>query len=115
MGHGGRLTSLKDLPSDRDMKNFIKQAMKLNEEGIKAPRTKPNTKPELPVPDYFTKALKKNALAKRVFDGFSPSQRREYIEWLTEAKTEATREKRMATAIEWISEGKIRNWKYLKK
>src|ERR1051325_9942940 len=60
MGHGGRLTSVKDLPSDRDMKNFIKQAMKLNEEGIKTPRTKPNTKPELPVPDYFTKALKKN-------------------------------------------------------
>lgn len=115
MGHGGRLTSLKDLPSDRDMKNFIKQAMKLNDDGVKAPRTKPNTKPELGVPDYFQKALNKNRAAKKVFDDFSPSQRREYIEWLTEAKTEATREKRLETAIEWIAEGKIRNWKYVKK
>jgi uncharacterized protein YdeI (YjbR/CyaY-like superfamily) len=115
MGHGGRLTSLKDMPSDRDMKNFIKQAMKLNDEGIKIAKPKSAPKPEAQVPDYFAKALKKNALAKRVFEGFSPSQRREYIEWLTEAKTDATREKRLETAIEWISEGKIRNWKYVRK
>ena len=115
MGHGGRLTSLKDLPSDRDLKNFIKQAMKLNDEGIKVPRVKSAPKAELPVPDYFARGLKKNAAAKKIFENFSPSQRREYIEWLTEAKTEATRETRLETAIEWISEGKIRNWKYIRK
>src|SRR5438034_7810757 len=103
MGHGGKLTSLKDLPSDRDLKSFIRQAMKLNREGIKVPRVKSAPKPELAVPDYFARALKKNAVTKKVFENFSPSQRREYIEWLTEAKTQPTREKRLETAIEWIS------------
>jgi uncharacterized protein YdeI (YjbR/CyaY-like superfamily) len=88
--------------------------MKLNEDGVKSPtRTKTGAKkPELAVPDYLKAALKKNKKAQTAFDAFSPSHRREYIEWITEAKTEATRDKRMESALEWMSEGKSRNWKY---
>jgi uncharacterized protein YdeI (YjbR/CyaY-like superfamily) len=70
------------------------------------------SRPEIPVPAYFTAALARNRKAKAAFEAFSPSHRREYLEWITEAKTEATRDKRLATAIEWMSEGKTRNWKY---
>ena len=65
------------------------------------------------VPDYFAAAVKKNKKAHSVFEAFSPGKKREYVEWITEAKTDATRDKRMAQAVEWISEGKIRNWKYV--
>ncbi|MES2380736.1 MAG: YdeI/OmpD-associated family protein [Bacteroidota bacterium] len=66
------------------------------------------------IPDYFTKALSKNKKAWTVFENFSYSNKKEYVEWAKEAKTESTQQKRLDTAIEWISEGKIRNWKYLK-
>ncbi len=115
MGHLGKLTSVKDLPSDKILADFIKQAMKFNEEGVKVVKAKPVEKKDVTIPDYFAVALKKDKAAKTGFDNFSPSQQREYIDWLVEAKTEATREKRMETALEWIAEGKIRNWKYLKK
>jgi len=114
MGSLGKLTSLADLPSDGVLTGFIRQAMKLNEAGIKVTRKKPK-EINIDVPDYLTKALKKNQLAKETFEAFSPSNKREYIEWLAEAKTDETRAKRLDTAIEWMSEGKIRNWKYLKK
>jgi uncharacterized protein YdeI (YjbR/CyaY-like superfamily) len=111
MGHLGRITSLQDLPSDKKMLAYIKEAMKLNELGarIEKPRV---VKKEIPIPDYFAKALSKNKKAKKVFDDFSTSHRREYLEWITEAKTEATREKRMKTTLGWLKEGKDRNWKY---
>lgn len=113
MGALGRLTSLKDLPSDTILKDFIKTAKKLNDEGIKAaPPKKSTVKKEIPVPDYFIRALQKNKKAWTAFEAFPPSHRKEYVQWITEAKTEDTRQKRMATAIEWISEGKARNWKY---
>lgn len=112
MGNLGRITSLKDLPSDKIIIDFIKQAKKLNEEGVKLPPREKKKHPELVVPDYFTKALKKNKMANSHFEKFSPSQKRDYVGWLTEAKSEETRNKRMETAIEWISEGKGRNWKY---
>ena len=112
MGHLGRITSLKDLPSDKKMAAWIKEAMKLNEQGIKVAKPKPTEKKELVVPDYFVKALSKNKKAKQVFDNFAYSHRKEYLQWITEAKTEDTRNKRMATALEWIAEGKGRNWKY---
>ncbi len=116
MGSLGRITSMEDLPSDKIIIAFIKQAMKLIENGVKrTPKHPPKPKGKLELPDYFTKALKKNTAAKQCFDAFSPSQQREYIEWLTEAKSDATREKRLDTAIEWIAEGKIRNWKYVRK
>ena len=65
--------------------------------------------------DAFAAALKKNKKAQVVWEGFSPSHRREYIEWIAEAKTDVTRDKRIATTLEWLIEGKSRNWKYEKK
>ena len=111
MGQFGRITAVSDLPSKSEMKRYIREAMKLNDSGVKAPRVT-RSRPEIPVPDDVATALIRNKKAKAVFDAFSPSHRREYLEWITEAKTEATRKKRLATAIEWMSEGKSRNWKY---
>ncbi len=113
MGHLGRLASLKDLPSDKKMTAWIKEAMQLTDKGIKLPaKAKSAEKKELVVPDYFIKALSKNKKAKQVFENFAYSHKKEYLEWITEAKTEETRNKRMATALEWMTEGKGRNWKY---
>lgn len=112
MGHYGRLTSLKDLPSKKVIIGHIKQAMQLNRDGVKLPaRVKSAPKPVL-VPAYFAAALKANKAAHKVFDAGSPSFRREYVDWLEEAKTEATRQRRMDQALEWLAEGKARNWKY---
>lgn len=116
MGHLGKITSLKDLPSDKKMSAWIKEAMILNDKGIKLPaRTKPNTTKQLEVPEYFSAALAKNKKARQNFDGFSYSNKKEYVMWITEAKTADTRNKRMETSVEWLAEGKIRNWKYAKK
>jgi uncharacterized protein YdeI (YjbR/CyaY-like superfamily) len=108
------ITSVKDLPSDATMLGLVKKAAKLNEDGVKAPRTSKKRKP-LPMPDDFAAALKRSKRAAANFDAFSPSGKRDYIEWIIEAKTDATRERRLATAIEWIAEGKSRNWKYQKR
>jgi uncharacterized protein YdeI (YjbR/CyaY-like superfamily) len=86
--------------------------MKLNEEGIKVEREKKPKKPDIPMPADLRAALRKNKKAHDAFEAFSPSHRREYLEWITEAKTEATRERRLNTALEWIADGKSRNWKY---
>ncbi len=112
MGSFGRITSLKDLPSDKVIIGLIHQAMELNEKGVKVPRKAAATKKDLVVPDDLTKALSKNKKAKAQFDKFSPSHKKEYVQWITEAKTEPTRNKRLATTIEWLAEGKSRNWKY---
>lgn len=116
MGHLGRITTVKDLPSDKKLIAWIKEAMALNENGIKLPpKAKPAEVKETTLPDYFSKALAKNKTAKKNFDAFPPGKRKDYIVWLTGAKTENTRNKRMETAIEWIAEGKARHWKYEKK
>lgn len=112
MGSFGRITSLKDLPKDKEIVSLIHQAMELNEKGIKVPKKPPAAKADVVVPKELIAALAKNKKAKTQFEKFSPSHRREYSEWITEAKTEPTRDKRIATAIEWLSEGKSRNWKY---
>lgn len=112
MGHLGRITSMKDLPPDKVLIASIKEAMKLNDEGIKLKAKPATTRADIVMPDYFSRALSKNKKAKDVFEKFSPSHKREYIEWLTDAKTEDTRNRRMETAIEWISDNKSRNWKY---
>ncbi len=114
MGSIGKLRSMSDLPSEAVLSGFIRQAMKLNDAGTKVTKTK-SAPSNVVVPEDLTKALKKNSKAQKTFDAFSPSNKREYIDWLTDAKSEATRETRLATAIEWMAEGKIRNWKYLKK
>jgi uncharacterized protein YdeI (YjbR/CyaY-like superfamily) len=113
MGSFGRITSLDDLPYDKVMIGLLNQAIELNERGIKVAKKTVERK-DLVVPDDMTEALKKDKKAKTAFDAFSYSNQKEYIEWITEAKTEATRNKRLATTIEWLAEGKSRNWKYEK-
>jgi uncharacterized protein YdeI (YjbR/CyaY-like superfamily) len=115
MGHLGKITSLKDLPSDKIMKAYISEAMQLNEAGAKVARTKPVAGRKIAVPPYFKKAIEGNKAAGKTFEAFSPSNKKEYVDWVTEAKTEATRAKRIKTAIEWMAQGKIRNWKYVRK
>jgi uncharacterized protein YdeI (YjbR/CyaY-like superfamily) len=112
MGSFGRITSLKDLPSDKVILGLIHQAMELNEKGVKVPKKPATTKKELVVPAILTAALNKNKKARDTFEKFPYSCKKEYVEWITEAKTEPTREKRLATTVEWLSEGKRRNWKY---
>ena len=107
-----RLTSLADLPGDKILTGYIKQAGGLNEAGVKTPRTKPKPKKKVAVPDYFLAALKKNKKALTTFENFSPSCKAEYVEWLAEAMREDTRAKRLQIAIQWLAAGKSRNWKY---
>ena len=113
MGQFGRLEKVTDLPPKKTLVGYIRKAKQLNDERVAAPHiAKRGKRPAIEMPDYFRAALNKNKTAKATFDAFSPSHRREYLEWITEAKTEATRNKRMETALEWISQGKSRNWKY---
>jgi uncharacterized protein YdeI (YjbR/CyaY-like superfamily) len=114
MGSFGKITQLSDLPPDETLAGYIREGMRLNDLGIKVPnRTKPKVARELVIPDELTAALAKNEAARATFERFSPSHKREYVEWFTEAKTEATRLKRLATTLEWLAEGKPRNWKYM--
>jgi uncharacterized protein YdeI (YjbR/CyaY-like superfamily) len=115
MGNLGRITSLSDLPPDTVLINFIKEASRLNEEGVKLPPPPKKDKVDLVIPDFFMEGLKKNSAALSVFEKFSASNKREYVDWLNEAKTDETRSRRLETALEWIAEGKIRNWKYIRK
>lgn len=116
MGHLGRITALKDLPNDRVLANYIKDAIKLNDQGIKrSNRSGSLNKKETDIPGYFKKALAKNKKAHATFEGFSPTNKKEYVTWVTGAKTEATRISRLHTAVEWMAEGKTRHWKYMKK
>jgi uncharacterized protein YdeI (YjbR/CyaY-like superfamily) len=113
MGSLGKITSLDSLPSKKVLTGYIKTAMALNDAGVKSPaRVKKPPRPVI-VPDDLTAKLKVNKKARETFEAFSPSHRREYVEWITEAKTEATRAKRLETTLEWLAEGKPRNWKYM--
>lgn len=112
-GQFGRLEKVSDLPPKKVLMTYIRKAKRLNDEGVKTPRmTARKKRPELEMPADLRSALNKNKKAQAVFNQFSPSHRREYIEWIIEAKTDATRDKRLTTALEWMSEGKSRNWKY---
>ncbi len=108
------ITKLSDLPSDKTLKGWIRQAAKLNEQGVKAPRA---TKPKKPlvVPRELTNALARNKKAAARFERFPPSHKREYADWISDAKGADTRQRRVDTAMEWIAEGKSRNWKYEKR
>ncbi len=113
-GSFGRITQIADLPSDAKLLGYLRQAIALNEAGVPA-RPKPAVpkgKAPLVVPPDLAAALKKSKAAAKTFEGFSYSHRKEYIEWITEAKREETRQKRVATTIEWLAVGKGRNWKY---
>jgi uncharacterized protein YdeI (YjbR/CyaY-like superfamily) len=110
----GKLTSLADLPSDRELIAFIREAMSLNEQGIRLPRRASEKPKDVAMPDALAEALDANPEAKAVFDGKSASFRKEYIVWISDAKTDATRQKRLDEALAWIAEGKGRFWKYQK-
>ena len=110
----GKITRMEDLPSKILLKKAIKEAMELTDMGVTMKKAAPS-KTETEVPDYFQTALDANQKALQVFQKASPSFRKEYINWITDAKTETTRHKRMEQALEWISEGKGRNWKYERK
>ena len=112
MGEFGRLESLDDTPSEAALVRMVKEAAALNEAGIKVVRTAKTPKPALEAPPYLLAALKKRGKALTVWQKFPPSHQREYIQWITEAKTEETRARRLETAVGWIADGKGRNWKY---
>jgi hypothetical protein len=113
-GEFGKILSIKDLPSKKDLAGYIRKAMALKEAGKKSARPKAPAKPAPALPADFAVLLKKHAAARKHYQAFSASAQREYLEWITEAKTDATRQKRLATALEWLAEGKHRNWKYVK-
>ena len=107
------LTSISELPGDKILAGYIRKAMELNEAGVKNPAyTRPKVKKVVSVPDYFLAALRKNKKALTVFENFSPSHKREYIEWLTGAKRAETHARRLQTAVKQIAGGKSLNWKY---
>lgn len=110
----GKITGIEDLPPKIQLKKAITEAMELTDMGITVKKAAPS-KTETKIPDYFQTALNENIKALKVFEKSSPSFRKEYISWIIEAKTEATRNKRMEQSLEWIAEGKSRNWKYEKK
>lgn len=112
MGQLGRIEKITDLPSDKILSEYILEALKIDESGVKIKKAPATPKAEIPMPAYFADELNLNPKAKQQFESFSPSHKREYLEWVTTAKTEATRLKRMATTIEWLNEGKSLNWRY---
>jgi uncharacterized protein YdeI (YjbR/CyaY-like superfamily) len=112
-GQFGHVTSVSELPSKKALTGYLKKAMELNEQGVKAPKRPAKPKKPLAVPADLSAALAKNTKARATFEQFSPSHRREYIEWITGAKSDETRQRRVSQALEWMSEGKPRNWKHM--
>jgi len=114
MGHLGRIAKIADLPSKRELTSYIRKAAALNDEGVKLARTpkKPPSSRPVRVPPDLAAALEKNKKARTTFENFRPSHRTEYIEWITGAKTDQTRTRRLKTAVEQMAEGKSQNWKY---
>jgi uncharacterized protein YdeI (YjbR/CyaY-like superfamily) len=109
----GRIATQAELPPAATIRRYVRRAMRLNELGTKVPKRPSRPKRPLVVPADLTRALLRNRKAREAFEGFSPSHRREYVEWITEAKQEATRLRRLDTTIAWLAEGKPRNWKYM--
>jgi uncharacterized protein YdeI (YjbR/CyaY-like superfamily) len=114
MGQFGKLTSLGDLPPDKELDALIRRAAELSRSAPAPRKTKHEPKPAAEIHPEFAAALDSNPAAKAALEAFPPSCRREYVDWIAEAKRDETRAKRIATALEWLSEGKKRNWKYEK-
>jgi len=112
MGHFGRITKRSDLPSKAVLAGFVRKAAALNDRGVKVARAPKRAPKPVTVPAELAAALTKSAKARAGFDALSPSHQREYIEWITGAKSDETRDRRLAQAIAWMAEGKSRNWKY---
>src|SRR5688572_5993732 len=111
MGQFGRLTAVGDLPPRRELEALVRKAMQLADDGVKPPRDKPR-KEAFSVPQDLRAAIDANSAAAATFDGFPPSAQREYVDWVTEAKRDETRAKRLAQTVEWLAEGKRRHCKY---
>lgn len=111
-GNLGKITSLSELPNKKTLLQYIKKAVALNDSGVKKAAVAP-AKKRLLVPAYFREAIRRNKKAQANFDKFSYSHKKEYVTWITEAKREETREKRIKTALQWLARGKPRNWKYM--
>jgi uncharacterized protein YdeI (YjbR/CyaY-like superfamily) len=110
---GAKVETTADLPPKKVLVSYVKEAKRLNDDGIKEPRApRPKAPLRVVVPPDLKQALARNKKAQSTFDAFPPSCRREYVEWITEAKRAETRVKRLATTVEWLSQGKRRNWKY---
>jgi uncharacterized protein YdeI (YjbR/CyaY-like superfamily) len=109
---GRKIRSAADLPTDAVLLRYIKTAVALNEQGIKLEKSARPSKPPVKPPADLVAALKKNVRAKATYDVFPPSRKRDYVEWITDAKQEETRKRRLATAIQWMAQGKARHWKY---
>ena len=112
MGDCGKLTSVADLPPPEELTARLVAAAAIIASGAKKPRPAPKPRADLVAPADLAQALSANPAALAVFDGFAPSHRREYLEWIIEAKQPATRERRIAQTVEWVAQGKRRNWKY---
>jgi uncharacterized protein YdeI (YjbR/CyaY-like superfamily) len=111
---GIKATDAKELPTQKVIVAYVKAAKKLNDDGVKLPSRKPGKRSakDLDVPAYFLDAVKADAAAHTTWKGFSYTHQKEYVQWVTDAKREATRDKRLAQAVAWMAEGKSRNWKY---
>jgi uncharacterized protein YdeI (YjbR/CyaY-like superfamily) len=120
MGSFGKMTSLKDMPSDKDLKALLKEAVRKIDSGERTkswerPAAKKALRPKPELPDALAAAFKKNKLAAKNFDAMSASSQGDYVDWINEAKRDETRATRVATTVEWVAEGKSRNWKYEKR
>jgi uncharacterized protein YdeI (YjbR/CyaY-like superfamily) len=114
MGNLGKITSIEDLPNKKILIKYLKNAAQLTDQGKKLPVAKKKTKKEVVIPEILLDALGRNDSAAETFNNFSPSNKRDYTEWIEGAKTDKTRDKRLEQTIEWLEQGKVRNWKYLK-
>ena len=113
MGHFGRIRSLGDLPNAKTLAGYVRKGAELNATGEKKSLTRPRVKQKLSVPPGFKSALQKNAKARKTFENFSYSHKKEYVDWITDAKRDETRQRRLQTAIKWLAQGKPQNWKYM--
>ena len=114
MGQFGRITSVADLPNEKTLIAYVRRASKLRDKDIKPPPEKRKKRKPPRVPPFLADALRKNVRARKTFENFSPTNQRDYIEWLSEAKRDETRRERLKKAIEWMAQGKPRNWKYMR-
>jgi uncharacterized protein YdeI (YjbR/CyaY-like superfamily) len=114
MNWSRRICSIADLPPEKELISYVQKAAELNELARSVPKAARKKKAPPRVPENFSVALKKNAKAKKTFDNLSPSCKREYVEWIEDAKREETRQKRLRTAIDWLNQGKQHNWRYMK-
>jgi len=112
MGHFGRITSIGDLPAEKKLIGYVRRAAELNERGVQKKRVARGTQ-KVTVPADLKSALAKNAKARKTFENFSYSHKKEYVEWITGAKRDETRKKRLKTAIQWLAQGKPQNWRYM--